>query len=72
MHSTQRYECVNACLNRYVKACLKLCEFVIGINKATSRIQNQEVYDDVKSKNSTIIIDTYLKEIKEFATQVYT
>ena len=72
MRSTQRYESMDAYLNRFFKIYLRLYEFVQQFDRPTMRIQQNEAKAEFESNNSSPILSTKLSILENHATTIYT
>ncbi|TXG60642.1 hypothetical protein EZV62_015215 [Acer yangbiense] len=71
-NSTQRSESINYFLNRFLYRRLKLYEFINHIDKAMSRLRNNEMNDDFDTINEHPVLVTHLLQLEKHAAEVYT
>ncbi|KAK0586913.1 hypothetical protein LWI29_014328 [Acer saccharum] len=72
LRSTQRSESINSFLNRFLHRRLKLYEFMNHIDKAMSRLRNNEMKDDFDTINEHPVLVTHLLQLEKHAAEVYT
>ncbi|RVX10178.1 Protein FAR1-related sequence 5 [Vitis vinifera] len=72
MKSTQRCESMNAYLNRFLKTCLKLFEFVKHFDRALSRIRHNEAKAEFETHHSSAVLTTKLYALEKYAGTVFT
>ena len=72
MRNTQRYESMNAYLNRFLKIRLRLYEFVQQFDSAIMRIRQNKTKVEFESNNSSPVLSTKLVIFENHAMSVYT
>ncbi|KAK2652838.1 hypothetical protein Ddye_012694 [Dipteronia dyeriana] len=72
MRSTQRSESINSFLNRFLNAKLKLYEFMSQIDRALSRLRNNELKDDFDCNHESPVLMTHLMQLEKHASEVFT
>ncbi|TXG57213.1 hypothetical protein EZV62_018526 [Acer yangbiense] len=70
--STQRSESINSFLNRFMNRRLKLYEFMSHIDRAMSRLRNNEMKDDFDTINEHQVLVTHLLQLEKHDAEVYT
>ncbi|KAK0576123.1 hypothetical protein LWI29_012259 [Acer saccharum] len=72
LRSTQRSESINYFLNQFLHRRLKLYEFMSHINRAMSRLRNNEMKDDFDTINEHPVLVTHLLQLEKHDAEVYT
>ena len=72
LRTTQRSESINSFLNRFLHRRLKLYDFMSHIDRAISRLRNNEMKDDFDSINEYPVLVTHLLRLEKHAAEVYT
>ncbi|KAK0605507.1 hypothetical protein LWI29_027672 [Acer saccharum] len=72
LRSTQQSESINSFLNRFLHRRLNLYEFMNHIDKAMSRLRNNEMKDDFDTINEHPVLVTHLLQLEKHAAEVYT
>ncbi|KAK0604282.1 hypothetical protein LWI29_014096 [Acer saccharum] len=72
LRSTQRSESINSFLNKFLHRRLKLYDFMSHIDKAMSRLRNNELKDDFDTINEHPVLVTHLLQLEKHAAEVYT
>ncbi|KAK3229786.1 hypothetical protein Dsin_001667 [Dipteronia sinensis] len=72
LRSTQRSESINSFLNRFLHSRAKLYEFMSHIDRAMSRLRNNELKDDFDCINQHPVLVTHLLQLEKHAAEVYT
>ena len=72
IRSTQSCESINAYLNRFLKICFQLYDFVQQFDKAIKRIHHNEAKAEFESNNSSPILLTKLVILENHVANMYT
>ncbi|KAK0598518.1 hypothetical protein LWI29_035525 [Acer saccharum] len=72
LRSTQRSESINSFIYKFLHRRLKLYNFMSHIDRAMSRLRNNELKDDFDTINEHPVLVTHLLQLEKHATKVYT
>ena len=72
MRTIQRYEGMNAYMNRFLQQKLKLQEFVRQVDRALSHTRYKELEQAFKTKHSSSLMSTHLESLEKHAESIYT
>ncbi|TXG53368.1 hypothetical protein EZV62_022537 [Acer yangbiense] len=72
LRSIQLSESINSFLNKFLHRRLKLYDFMSHIDRAMSRLRNNELKDDFDTINEHPVLVTHLLQLEKHTAEVYT